>query len=79
MTKYKLSNEAKSDLIRIHQYDVRKFGMVQTDKYFNSLFEYFNIIADRPFSFESVNYIKKIIDNVFAELVVFTLRLMEIL
>ena len=58
MSKYKLSNEAKEDLIRIHQYGVRKFGMSQADKYYNSFFEYFNIIAQRPFSFESVDYIK---------------------
>ena len=58
MSKYKLSNEAKEDLIRIHQYGVRKFGMSQADKYYSSFFEYFNIIAQRPFSFESVDYIK---------------------
>jgi len=43
-----VSNEAKEDLIRIHQYGVRKFGMSQADKYYNSFFEYFNIIAQRP-------------------------------
>ena len=58
MSKYKLSNEAKEDLIRIHQYGVRKFGMSQADKYYSSFFEYFNIIAQRPLSFESVDYIK---------------------
>lgn len=59
MTKYRLSNEAKNDLIRIHHYGVKKFGMTIADKYFESFFEYFNIIAQRPFSFESVDYIKK--------------------
>ena len=59
MAKYRLSNEAKEDLIRIHHYGVEMFGMVQADKYFNSLFDYFDIIAQRPFSFESVDYIKK--------------------
>jgi len=58
MAKYKLTNEAKNDLIRIHQYGVKKFGMIQADKYFDSFFEYFEIIAERPFSFESVDYIK---------------------
>ena len=58
MAKYRLSNEAKEDLIRIHQYGVEKFGMAQADKYYNSFFEYFDIIAQRPFSFESVDYIK---------------------
>ena len=59
MTKYKLSNEAKNDLIRIHHYGVRKFGMIQADKYFESFFVYFDIITQRPYSFESVDYIKK--------------------
>ncbi len=59
MAKYRLSNEAKEDLIRIHHYGVEKFGMSQADKYFDTFFEYFDIIAQRPFSFESVDYIKK--------------------
>lgn len=58
MAKYKLTNEAKNDLIRIHHYGVEKFGMTQADKYFESFFKYFEIIAERPFSFESVDYIK---------------------
>jgi len=59
MAKYRLSNEAKEDLIRIHRYGVKKFGMSQADKYFDSFFEYFDIIAERPYSFESVEFIKK--------------------
>ena len=58
MAKYRLSNSAKEDLIRIHQYGVQKFGMAQADKYFDSFFKYFEIIAQRPFSFESVDFIK---------------------
>ena len=59
MAKYRLSNAAKEDLIQIHHCGVEKFGISQADKYFDTLFEYFNIIAQRPFSFESVDYIKK--------------------
>ena len=59
MARYRLSNEAKKDLIRIHHYGVEKFGMDQADKYFDSFFDYFDIIAQRPFSFESVDDIKK--------------------
>jgi len=58
MTDYKLSNVAKEDLIRIHKYGVEKFGITQADKYFNSFFDYFDIIAERPFSFEAVDFIK---------------------
>lgn len=48
MANYKISNLAKEDLIRIHRYGVEKFGLNQADKYFNSLFEYFEIIAKTP-------------------------------
>ena len=58
MAEYRLSNEAKKDLIRIHQYGVERFGITQADKYFDSFFECFEIIAQRPFSFESVDYVK---------------------
>lgn len=59
MANYRLSNVAKEDLIRIHQYGVEKFGLAQADKYFDSLFEYFEIISHRPFSFESFDYLRK--------------------
>lgn len=59
MADYKLSNEAKADLIRIHQYGIQKFGETQADKYFDSFFENFELIAERPFSFESVDHLKK--------------------
>ena len=59
MAEYRLSNEAKKDLIRIHQYGVERFGMAQADKYFDSFFKYIDTIAQQPFSFESVDYIKK--------------------
>ena len=59
MNNYRLSNEAKNDLTRIHHYGIKKFGMTQADKYFESFFDNFEIIAQRPYSFESVDYIKK--------------------
>ncbi|MGF7141346.1 type II toxin-antitoxin system RelE/ParE family toxin [Roseimarinus sediminis] len=59
MVKYKLSNSAKEDLIRIHHFGVENFGMDQADKYFNTFFDYFEIIAQQPFAFESIDYIKK--------------------
>ena len=58
MAKYKLSNAAKEDLIRIHHYGVKNFGMAQADKYFETFFEYFGLIARQPLSFESVDFIR---------------------
>ena len=58
MANYKLSIAAKEDLIRIHHYGVRQFGMKQADKYFHAFFDCFASITQRPFSFESVDFIK---------------------
>ena len=58
MAEYRLSNAAKEDLIRIHHFGIKKFGVTQADKYFDTFFDYFEIIAERPFAFESVDYIK---------------------
>lgn len=59
MAEYRISNTAREDLIRIHHYGINKFGITQADKYFDSFFKYFEIIAQTPFSFESVDFIKK--------------------
>ncbi|KPQ19715.1 MAG: toxin-antitoxin system COG3668 family toxin component [Algoriphagus marincola HL-49] len=58
MADYKLSQEAKNDLIRIYLFGVEQFGMSQADKYYNNLFNCFEMIAQRPFSFESMEHIK---------------------
>jgi len=58
MAEYRLSNAAKEDLIRIHHFGIKNFGVTQADKYFDTFFDYFEIIAERPFAFESVDYVK---------------------
>ena len=58
MAKYKLSNVAKEDLIRIHHYGAHLFGIKQADKYVESFFDYFEIIARNPEAFETVDFIK---------------------
>lgn len=59
MASYRLSNTAKEDLIRIHQFGTTKFGSLQADKYFSAFFDSFEKIAERPFAYESVDFIKK--------------------
>jgi toxin ParE1/3/4 len=59
MAKYRLSNSAKEDLIRIHHFGIKNFGVIQADKYFDNFFDYFEIIAERLFAFEPVDYIKE--------------------
>lgn len=58
MNNYKISNEAKEDLIRIYNYGVQKFGLRQANKYYDSFFEYFETIAENPFSFKAADHIK---------------------
>lgn len=58
MAEYRISNIAKEDLIRIHRYGDEKFGTEQADKYFNAFFDKFQLIAERPYAFESVDFIK---------------------
>lgn len=55
MTEYKLSHVAKEDLIRIHQYGVKQFGIKQADNYFESFFDHFELLAKNPLAFESLN------------------------
>lgn len=58
MSSYKLSNQAKEDLIRIHNYGVSRFGVQQADRYFHAFFDHFDLIAINPYSFEAVDHIK---------------------
>ena len=59
MSKYKISNEAKQDLIRIHRYGMLQYGEEQADKYYNSFFDKFHLISERPYAYESAEYIKE--------------------
>ncbi len=58
MANYKIANSAKEDLVRIHQYEVLRFGEFQADKYFNNFFDFFKAIAENPYKFESVDHIR---------------------
>ncbi|MCG2589192.1 type II toxin-antitoxin system RelE/ParE family toxin [Rhodohalobacter sulfatireducens] len=59
MASYKLSNQAKEDLIRIHQYGVRNFGEEQADRYLLDFFEQFEIISRYPDRYPKVDYIRE--------------------
>jgi toxin ParE1/3/4 len=58
MADYILSEEAKDDLIRIHHFGVKKFGMRQADEYFYDFFTYFERITRNPYSFQSIEHIR---------------------
>lgn len=59
MSRYRLSVQAEKDIIRIYNYGAKRFGSIQAEKYFDNLFAHFEIIAQNPKAFESVDYIRK--------------------
>lgn len=59
MARYKLSNQAKEDLIRIHQYGVKTFGEEQADRYLFDFFEQFKIISRYPDRYPKVEFIRE--------------------
>lgn len=52
MGNYKLTTEAKDDIIRIHQFGIKTFGVHQADRYFNELYDCFEIISDQPYLYQ---------------------------
>ncbi len=56
---YRLSQEAKFDLINIHHFGIYRFGEIQAEKYYNAFFRQFKIICKNPYLFPAVDYIKK--------------------
>ena len=60
MYSYKLSIEAEGDIIRIFEYGMGQFGVLQATKYYEMLYECFNKIAFNPFMFPANTKYKKI-------------------
>lgn len=57
MYNYKLSFEAEEGIIRIFEYGLSQFGVLQAAKYYDMLYECFDKIASNPFMFPIVlNY-----------------------
>ena len=59
MTRCRLSNAAKEDLIRIYHFGILRFGETQADLSFEEFFRLFEKIDDNHYSYESVNHIKE--------------------
>ena len=58
MGTYRLTEDAKDDLIRIYRRGLREFGEVQADAYFNAFFERFELLADQPLAYAAVEDIR---------------------
>ena len=56
---YRLSEEAKDDLIGIHQYGVREFGKIQADAYFWQLIERLDVLAQTPLLYQEIREIRE--------------------
>ena len=58
MGNYKISENAKNDLIRIHQHGVGTFGEAQADRYYLAFFDQFERIAEKPYLYQAVDCIR---------------------
>jgi len=58
MGTYRLTEDAKDDLIRIYQRGLHEHGEVQADAYFNAFFERFELLADQPLAYPAVEDIR---------------------
>ena len=57
MARYKLSEDAQSDLKRIYAHGIIGFGIKKADKYFDALYEQFELITKTPYLFQEVHHI----------------------
>ena len=59
MPNYRLSENAKEDLIRIAQYGDEQFGLAQSDQYRDQLKRRFSMLADAPLLYPAVDHIRE--------------------
>ena len=58
MGNYKLSEDAKADLIRNHQCGVREHGLTQADKYYAAFFDRFELLVEQPYLYQAIDDIR---------------------
>lgn len=54
MAHYELTPLAQDDLVGLHQYGVRQWGLTQADTYLSELFDHFEKIATDPHRYPAV-------------------------
>ena len=59
MANYTLAKKAKNDLNRIYDYGCDTWGEAKADEYYNALFDRFEEIADRPYLYPPVDFIRE--------------------
>ena len=55
---YKLSGEARADLIAIARYGDERFGVSQSDRYRDQITRHFELLARQPLLFPAVDHIR---------------------
>ena len=58
MGNYRLTEDAKADLIRIYRRGLRSHGEAQADRYYNAFFDRFEQIAEQPLLYPAVDDIR---------------------
>ena len=59
MPNYRLTENAESDLIRIHQYGTRNFGKTSADQYYYAFIERFEELAHSPYHYPLIDNVRK--------------------
>lgn len=57
--RYRLTRAAMRDLVEIARYGDENFGVEQSDRYRDKLKDRFELIAERPLLYPTVNYIRE--------------------
>lgn len=56
---YKISESAKKDIESIYRYGISEYGETQADLYYDAMFKQFEKIAENPYIYQPVDYIRK--------------------
>jgi len=56
---YRLTSNAKSDLRRIYNQGLEKWGEAQADQYYNEFFDRFEQLAEKPYLYQAVDHIRE--------------------
>ena len=86
MANYRISKEAEEDLRRIYRRGLMEFGEVQADLYFNTMFDRFDELAERPQMYQAVDNIRTGyrrsvcgVDSIYYRIVNETVEIMRVL
>jgi len=58
MGSYKLNKEAENNVIQLYRYGILNFGLDKANSYYEGLFERFEVLAQNPFLYGSVDHIR---------------------